>query len=435
MTRAASGCELVERRTRHEPTSLISNSRARRGSVRFCGAMSLRRRPAPAFHRRRRAHPHRHEQARRTLRPHDHAGGSRRSRQARPPRRARVACGSTTPPPTRWCCGSRPASHRCAFRRGAGFIGACARERRILNVPDCYADDRFNPEVDRASGYRTRCMLTLPLVDHKDVLVGAMQVLNKIDGVFDANDESLATVLAAQCAVAIQRTRMTEAMIEGEKLRHELETARLVQMSTLPADDAGGRRLRLPRHVEAGRSDRRRYLRPRRHRPGRADRARRRDRSRHRAGPVGDSDAGHAAHGVPARARISRPRFSRSTTSSPRPWPTTASSRRSSGLLDTARHRVRFHSGGQAPILHFGREAGACTRSNPTSFPLAAMPLKSLRPARRPRPRAGRRAGAPFRRHLRIPQCRGRAVRRAAGRAGSSPSIAACRWLRSRPTC
>ena len=118
---------------------------------------------------------------------------------------------------------------------GAGLIGACAREGRILNVPDCYADERFNPEVDRASGYRTRCMLTLPLVDHKDVLVGAMQVLNKIDGVFDDNDESLATVLAAQCAVAIQRTRMTEAVIEGEKLRHELETARLVQMSTLPA--------------------------------------------------------------------------------------------------------------------------------------------------------------------------------------------------------
>ena len=58
-------------------------------------------------------------------------------------------------------------------------------------------------------------MLTLPLVDHKDVLVGAMQVLNKIDGVFDNNDESLATVLAAQCAVAIQRARMTEAVIEA----------------------------------------------------------------------------------------------------------------------------------------------------------------------------------------------------------------------------
>ena len=71
---------------------------------------------------------------------------------------------------------------------GAGVVGACARDRRIINVPDCYSDPRFNPEVDRISGYRTRCMLALPLVDHKDVLVGVMQLLNKADGVFDEND-------------------------------------------------------------------------------------------------------------------------------------------------------------------------------------------------------------------------------------------------------
>ena len=117
----------------------------------------------------------------------------------------------------------------------AGIVGACARDRRIINVPDCYADARFNPDVDRASGYRTRCMLALPLIDHKDVLVGVMQVLNKAGGVFDADDETLARALAAQCAVALQRVRMTEALIEGEKMRQELEMARAVQMSTLPA--------------------------------------------------------------------------------------------------------------------------------------------------------------------------------------------------------
>ncbi len=51
------------------------------------------------------------------------------------------------------------------------------------------------------------------------------------------------------------------------------------------------------------------------------------------------------------------------------------------GLLDVAAHRMRFHSGGQAPILHFHAATGACARYDPTSFPLAAMPLTSLRPA------------------------------------------------------
>jgi len=118
---------------------------------------------------------------------------------------------------------------------GTGLAGACARERRIINVPDCYADRRFDPGVDKASGYRTRCMLALPLIDHKNVLVGVMQVLNKTAGVFDHDDEVLARALAAQCAVALQRVRMTEALIEGEKMRQELEVARAVQMSTLPS--------------------------------------------------------------------------------------------------------------------------------------------------------------------------------------------------------
>jgi phosphoserine phosphatase len=53
----------------------------------------------------------------------------------------------------------------------AGIVGACARDRAIINVPDCYADARFNRDVDKASGYRTRCMLALPLIDYMSVLV------------------------------------------------------------------------------------------------------------------------------------------------------------------------------------------------------------------------------------------------------------------------
>ena len=51
------------------------------------------------------------------------------------------------------------------------------------------------------------------------------------------------------------------------------------------------------------------------------------------------------------------------------------------GLLDPPTHRLRFHSGGQGPILHFQAATGACARYRPTSFPLGAMPLARLRPA------------------------------------------------------
>jgi phosphoserine phosphatase len=100
---------------------------------------------------------------------------------------------------------------------GKGLVGSCARSRELINVRDCYSDPRFDPSTDKRTGYRTRCMLTLPLVDHKGVLVGVMQVLNKRDGCFEEADERLAGVLAAQCAIALQRVRMTEALIEGRR--------------------------------------------------------------------------------------------------------------------------------------------------------------------------------------------------------------------------
>ena len=46
---------------------------------------------------------------------------------------------------------------------GTGLVGTCARDHQLINVPDCYADPRFDPSVDRRSGFRTRCSLTLPL--------------------------------------------------------------------------------------------------------------------------------------------------------------------------------------------------------------------------------------------------------------------------------
>jgi phosphoserine phosphatase len=261
---------------------------------------------------------------------------------------------------------------------GSGLVGACARERRIINVPDCYADPRFDSSVDKASGYRTRCMLTLPLVDHKDVLVGVMQVLNKSEGAFDADDEVLATALAAQCAIALQRVRMTGALIEGEKMRQALEMAREVQMSTLPtampelaeydvgatfhpADLTGGDTFDLAR-VDEG-----------------------------LLVVLGDA-TGHGiapALSVTQMQAMLRMAFqlradldtafmqvnNRLAATLPEDRFITAFI----GLLDPSAHVLRFHSGGQGPILRFRGASRTWDRYKPTSFPLGAMPLASMR--------------------------------------------------------
>src|SRR5882672_8940317 len=78
-----------------------------------------------------------------------------------------------------------------------GFAGECVKTRQIVSVPDAYADPRFNPDVDKSTGYKTRCILTMPLIGHNDTMVGVLQVLNKRNGVFGNDDVDLASALAA----------------------------------------------------------------------------------------------------------------------------------------------------------------------------------------------------------------------------------------------
>ena len=264
-------------------------------------------------------------------------------------------------------------------RAGAGLVGACARQRKIINVPDCYADPRFDPAVDKASGYRTRCMLTLPLVDHKDTLVGVMQVLNKSGGVFDDDDEILATALAAQCAVALQRVRMTEALIEGEKMRQELEMARVVQMSTLPASMPA-----VPGYDVYGTF-----------KPAELTGGDTFDLAALDQGllvVLGDA-TGHGiapALSVTQMQAMLRMAFRLGANLETafkevnnQLADTLASDRFITafvGMLDADAHLLRFHSGGQGPILHFQAALGTCARHKPTSFPLGAMRLSALRP-------------------------------------------------------
>ena len=61
-----------------------------------------------------------------------------------------------------------------------------------MNIADAYADPRFNQEVDRRTGYRTRSILCAPVVDVGGRVVAVLQLLNRLDGEpFDEDDERL----------------------------------------------------------------------------------------------------------------------------------------------------------------------------------------------------------------------------------------------------
>jgi phosphoserine phosphatase RsbU/P len=262
---------------------------------------------------------------------------------------------------------------------GVGLVGACALERRLVNVPDCYADARFDADIDRASGYHTRCSLALPLVDHHGALVGVMQLLNKRDGIFTAADEPLAEALAAQCAVALTRVRMTAALIDGERLRQELELARQVQLRTLPAamPELPGYAMHgsfLPASLTGGDT---------------YDLALTAqgllvvlgDATGHGIGPALSVTQMHAMLRMALRMGADLQTAFRHVND--QLADTLADGRFVTafiGLLDAATHRLHFISGGQGPILHFQAARQACATYKATSFPMGAMPLPRPRP-------------------------------------------------------
>ena len=263
---------------------------------------------------------------------------------------------------------------------GTGLVGVCASDRQLLNVPDCYADPRFDPTVDRRSGFHTRCSLTLPLVDHRGELVGVMQLLNKASGAFDGGDEALAEALAAQCAVALARARLTGALIETERMRHELVLARTVQMSTLPAampvlPGYTMASLFLPASLTGGDT---------------YDLAQvdagllivLADAAGHGIAPALSVTQMHAMLRMAFRLGASlETAFTQINDQLAETLPDGRFVTAFIGLLDPTTHRLRFLSGGQGPILHYRAATQGCVPYRATSFPMGAMPIAQLRPA------------------------------------------------------
>ena len=94
------------------------------------------------------------------------------------------------------------------LKMGEGIAGWVAECGKTLNIPDVYEDERFSPNVDQQSGYRTRSMLCAPMHDSLGKVIGVVQVLNKKNDVFSAEDQDLFEALASQAAIAVENSQL-----------------------------------------------------------------------------------------------------------------------------------------------------------------------------------------------------------------------------------
>jgi phosphoserine phosphatase len=267
---------------------------------------------------------------------------------------------------------ARPSPRMAA---GEGLVGECLATREIINVSNAYADPRFSGAVDKVTGYKTQSVLNVPLLGLEKEPVGVLQLLNKYAGVFDESDELLASTLAAQCAVAVQRMQLTEALLLKERLDEEVSLAREIQMNTLPtempridgydlqgdfvpAEHAGGDLFDLvvledQLFILMG------------------------DATGHGFGPALSATQMQAMLRVAFRCGASLDEaFVHVNNQLAEDLPDDRFITAFMGFLDPSTHQVRFHSGGQGPILHFRASDDSCEWHRPTTFPVGILELK-----------------------------------------------------------
>lgn len=118
---------------------------------------------------------------------------------------------------------------------GKGIAGYVAATGDTINIPDAYLDARFDPAVDRVTGYRTQSILCAPMRNREGQVVGVFQLLNKRHGTFTEDDGTIIEALSVHAAIAIENARLVAQEKEKIRIERDLAAARKVQMSLLPA--------------------------------------------------------------------------------------------------------------------------------------------------------------------------------------------------------
>lgn len=89
-----------------------------------------------------------------------------------------------------------------------GIAGTVFQSNKAINIPYAYADLRFNPEFDRKTGFFTRSILCVPLVNKTGKTIGVTQVLNKRGGPFTGEDEAKLRAFTAQVSIALENAKL-----------------------------------------------------------------------------------------------------------------------------------------------------------------------------------------------------------------------------------
>ena len=104
----------------------------------------------------------------------------------------------------------------------AGIAGSVFTSGKTMNIPHAYADLRFNPAFDKQTGYFTRSILCVPIINKEGKVIGCTQVLNKSGGKFTEEDESRLKAFTQQVAIALENAKLFEDVSKSRKYNESM---------------------------------------------------------------------------------------------------------------------------------------------------------------------------------------------------------------------
>lgn len=123
---------------------------------------------------------------------------------------------------------------------GQGIAGTVFQRKQTINIPDCYKDRRFDKTFDQKTGYLTRSLLAVPILDFDGMAVGVLQAINKLDEskpiqegapagarakAFARNDEKIVAHLTQHVGIALRNAEVyREAISTSERATGLLNT-------------------------------------------------------------------------------------------------------------------------------------------------------------------------------------------------------------------
>ena len=135
-----------------------------------------------------------------------------------------------------------------------GLAGHAFTSGSVINVPIAADDPRFRPDIDAATGYRTRSILSMPVTTGEGRKLGVMQALNRREGgVFSQLDEERLSAFVSQSAIAIDNATLFSAVAAARNYNESILRSMASGVITIEQDgtvgkinEAAGRILELP---------------------------------------------------------------------------------------------------------------------------------------------------------------------------------------------